>query len=391
MALWGKPAIARGPLGIITWTELLFLLMFVGLLAWSTSAYIHNMFATITTQSASRIEEKVWEVKLDSMALMLGLVGNICLSFLFFLVTRGSSVFRLLGLTSESSIKYHIWLGNIAMVFFTAHGLCYTIFCAKTHQISQMLKWKKVGISNVAGEVALLAGMAIWLTSIPRIRRSIFELFFYTHHLYILFVVFFILHVGFSYCWITLPGFYLFLIDRLLRFLQSQQKFRLVSARVLPCQAVELSFSKTPGLHYNPMSSIFLYIPSISKLQWHPFTITSSSNLDPEKLSVVIKSEGTWSQKLYEKLSQPSPMNHLQVSVEGPYGHASTHFQQYDKIVMFSGGSGINPFISIIRELLHKTNNPANKIPQLVLVAAFKRSVDLGILDLILPLSGTSQ
>nr|GEW90772.1 ferric reduction oxidase 2-like [Tanacetum cinerariifolium]GEW90773.1 ferric reduction oxidase 2-like [Tanacetum cinerariifolium] len=131
------------------------------------------------------------------------------------------------------------------------------------------------------------------------------------------------------------------------------------------------------------MSSIFVNIPSISKLQWHPFTITSSSNLDPEKLSVVIKSEGTWSQMLYEKLSQPSPMNHLQVSVEGPYGPASTHFQH--------GGSGITPFISIIRELLHKTNKPTNKIPHIVLIAAFKRSVDLGILDLILPVSGTSH
>lgn len=110
-----------------------------------------------------------------------------------------------------------------------------------------MLKWEKIGISNVAGEVALLTGIAVWLTSIPRIRRNIFELFFYTHHLYILFVVFFILHVGFSYCWITLPGFYLFLIDRMLRFLQSQQKVRLVSARILPCRAVELNFSKSPG------------------------------------------------------------------------------------------------------------------------------------------------
>lgn len=110
-----------------------------------------------------------------------------------------------------------------------------------------MLKWEKIGISNVAGEVGLLTGVTIWLTSISRIRRNIFELFFYTHHLYILFVIFFILHVGFSYCWITLPGFYLFLIDRFLRLMQSQQKVRLVSARVLPCQVVELNFSKTPG------------------------------------------------------------------------------------------------------------------------------------------------
>lgn len=203
---------------------------------------------------------------------MLGLLGNICLAFLFFPVTRGSSVLRLIGLTSESSIKYHIWLGHTTMVLFTAHGLGYTIFWARTHQLTQvrqapydsssilnlwdcwelmhllqMLKWETIGISNIAGELGLLTGIAIWLTSVPCIRRKIFELFYYTHHLYILFVVFFILHVGFSYCWITLPGFYLFLIDRLLRFLQSQQMVRVVSARVLPCKAVELNFSKTSG------------------------------------------------------------------------------------------------------------------------------------------------
>ncbi|XP_024969137.1 ferric reduction oxidase 2-like [Cynara cardunculus var. scolymus] len=344
-------------------------------------AYIHAMFATITTQSASRMGEKVWEVKLDSVGLMLGLAGNICLALLFFPVTRGSSVLRLIGLTSECSIKYHIWLGHTTMVFFTAHDhLC----------LIQMVKWEKIGISNVAGEVALLTGIAIWSTTIPRIRRSIFELFFYTHHLYILFVVFFILHAGFSYCWITLPGFYLFLIDRLLRFLQSQQKVRLVSARVLPCQAVELNFAKTPGLHYNSMSSIFINIPSISKLQWHPFSITSSSNLDLEKLSVVVKSEGTWSQKLYEELSLPSPIDHLQVSVEGPYGPASTNFHQYDNLVMFSGGSGITPFISIIRELLYIANESSNS-PQVLLIPAFKKSADLAMLDLLLPLSGTSH
>lgn len=69
---------------------------------------------------------------------MLGLVGNICLAFLFFPVTRGSSVLRLIGLTSESSIKYHIWLGHIVMTLFTAHGLCYIIFWAATHQSSEV-------------------------------------------------------------------------------------------------------------------------------------------------------------------------------------------------------------------------------------------------------------
>lgn len=111
----------------------------------------------------------------------------------------------------------------------------------------QMLKWDKVGVSNVAGEIALLAGLFLWVTTIPRIRTKVFELFFYAHHLYIIFMIFFIFHVGIPYASIMLPGFYLFLVDRFLRFLQSSRQVRVVSARVLPCETVELNFSKGHG------------------------------------------------------------------------------------------------------------------------------------------------
>jgi len=221
----------------------------------------------------------------------------------------------------------------------------------------QIFKWNKVGVSNVAGEVSLLAGLIMWAATLPSIRRKAFELFFYTHYLYIVFVVFYVLHLGFSSSCVALPGFYLFMIDRYLRFLQSQQKIRLVSARVLPCEAVELNFSKNlgewkalmncvsdsilssnflflshfaaTGLSYAPTSTIFINVPSISKLQWHPFTITSCSDTDPDTLSVVIKSSGTWSSTLYQKLSSSSPLSHLDVSIEGPYGHDSTFYSRY--------------------------------------------------------------
>ncbi|KAK6135252.1 hypothetical protein DH2020_031024 [Rehmannia glutinosa] len=300
-ASWRQPVLVKGPLGIVSWTELSFLVMFVALLVWSFSAYVHGMFKNITRQSSSKMGEHVWEVKLDSVALMLGLVGNICLSFLFF----------------------------------------------------PMLKWNKVGVSNVAGEVALLSGLAMWITSSSFVRRQLFELFFYTHHLYVVFVLFFVLHVGFSYSCIMLPGFYLFLIDRFLRFLQSQQSVRLISARVLPCQAMELNFSKDPRLTYNPSSIMFINVKSISKLQWHPFTVTSNCNTDSDQISIVIKSDGNWSQKLYEKLSSPTSMDRLEVSVEGPYSPTSTSTLRHDKLVLVSG--------------------------------------DLTMLDLLLPFSGTSH
>ncbi|KAI3419607.1 FAD-binding FR-type domain-containing protein, partial [Psidium guajava] len=386
---WKMPALVKGPLGIVSWIELALLTMFLALLVWSFSSYVHAMFANVA-QEAIRVRERMWEVKLDSAALLLGLVGNICLAFLFFPVTRGSSVLHFIGVTSEASVKYHIWFGHITMALFTAHGLCYAIFWADTHQISEMIKWQKIGVSNVAGEISLLAGVVMWATAFQRIRRKMFELFFYSHYLYIIFVLFFVLHVGFSTACLMLPGFYLFLIDRYLRFLQSRRKIRLVCTRVLPCQAVELNFSKSPGLSYTPTSTAFLNVPSISKLQWHPFTITSSSNLDPDKLSIVVKSEGRWTKMLYEILSSSSPVERLEISLEGPYGPPSTNLLRHDMLVMISGGSGITPFISIIRELLFAANTATHKAPRILLICAFKKELDLAMLELLLPDSGTN-
>lgn len=110
-----------------------------------------------------------------------------------------------------------------------------------------MLKWAKTDVSHVAGELSLLFGLIMWATTFTRIRRKFFELFLYTHYLYILFIVFFIFHVGISHACIMLPGFYLFVIDRYLRFLQSRRRVCLLSARLLPCQTLELNLSKHPG------------------------------------------------------------------------------------------------------------------------------------------------
>ncbi|CAN1751613.1 Ferric reduction oxidase 2 [Linum perenne] len=389
-ARWRKPFLIKGALGIVSWTELSFLLMFIALLSWSVYSYLHAMFAPIRQEAAAQ-GLKVWELKLSSTGLTLGLVGNICLAFIFFPVTRGSSVLQMIGLTSESSIKYHIWLGHMAMTLFTLHGLCYVVFWAETTRLLEMMKWDDLMVANVAGEVALAAGLLMWATSFTCVRRKFFELFFYTHHLYILFVIFYVFHVGFSSACTILPGIYLFAIDRFLRSLQSQQRVRLVSARVLPCRAVELNFAKSSGLRYNPTSSMFINIPSISKLQWHPFSVTSSSKLETDRISVVIKSEGHWTTKLYQKLSSPSSTTRLDVSVEGPYGPASSEFMRHDTLVLVSGGSGITPFISIIREILCLSNTKGIKTPKVLLICAFKHCADLTILDLLLPVPGSGS
>ncbi|KAI3793014.1 hypothetical protein L1987_35626 [Smallanthus sonchifolius] len=390
--IWKRPLIVMNPLGIVNMMELVFSAMFVVLLGWSLYNYLHVSFGNLHMHM---VGEKVWQAKFRSVSLRLGYIGNITWAFLFFPVTRGSSILRLVGLTSESSIKYHIWLGHISMVLFTLHSVGFVIYWGITDQMELMKQWSKTYLSNVAGEIAFVLALVMWVTSIRRVRQKMFEIFFYVHQTYILYVFFYIIHVGVAYFCLILPGIFLFLIDRYLRFLQSQTRIRLIAARLLPCHVIELNFSKVAGLEYNPTSILFVNVPSISTLQWHPFTVTSNANTEPDMLSIAIKCQGTWSHNLYKQLSASPIADTLQVSVEGPYGPTSPHFLSYENLVLISGGSGITPFISIIRELNFQHQQQLNdnrKIPtNIVLICAFKNSTDLSMLKLLLPLTSNTS
>ncbi|KAK1409130.1 hypothetical protein QVD17_35655 [Tagetes erecta] len=385
---WKRPLIVMNPLGIVNAMELMFSAMFIVLLGWSLYNYLHVSFGHLHMH---KVDEKVWQAKFRSVSLRLGYIGNITWAFLFFPVTRGSSVLRLVGLTSESSIKYHIWLGHISMVLFTAHSVGFIIYWGMTDQLELMKEWSQTYVSNVAGEIAFVLALVMWVTSIRSVRQKMFEIFFYVHQTYILYLFFYIIHVGVAYFCLILPGIFLFFIDRCLRFLQSQTRIRLIAARILPCDVIELNFSKTPGLEYNPTSMLFVNVPLISTLQWHPYTVTSNANTEPDTLSVVIKCQGTWSRKLYEELCGSS-IDSLQVSVEGPYGPTSSHFLSYENLVLIGGGSGITPFISIIRELTFQQLSNNRNIPtNILLICAFKNSTDLSMLNLLLPLTSNTS
>ena len=217
---------------------------------------------------------------MESGALRLGFAGNLVLAFLFIPVTRGSSILPLVGLTSEGSIKYHIWMGHIAMLLFTLHGLFYVIvwgsadklikvrkalfffffFFMKVQFCMQLLEWDPRDVSNLAGVIALLSGFVLWATTLKPLRRKMFEVFFYGHHFYVLFMLFFLLHVGIGFVFYVLPGIYLFMVDRFLRFLQSRNRVRLVSARLLPGDTVELNFAKSPSERSSSIKLLFILI-----------------------------------------------------------------------------------------------------------------------------------
>lgn len=111
-----------------------------------------------------------------------------------------------------------------------------------------MWKWQKKGRIYLAGEIAFITALVIWITSLPQVRRRRFEIFYYTHHLYMVFLVFFLFHTGDRHFYMVFPGVFLFGLDKLLRMIQSRPITCILSAKVLPGKAVELILPKDPSM-----------------------------------------------------------------------------------------------------------------------------------------------
>ena len=121
----------------------------------------------------------------------------------------------------------------------------------------QIIEWKSDGGANFAGVICYVFGLLIWVTTLPPVRKRYFELFYYTHHLYVLFIIFFALHVGDTYFSKAAGGIFLFMLDRFLRFWQSQKNVNVISTTCYPCGTVKLVLSK-PGSKISSETYCFL-------------------------------------------------------------------------------------------------------------------------------------
>ncbi|XP_050273124.1 ferric reduction oxidase 7, chloroplastic-like isoform X1 [Quercus robur] len=386
--LWTFPVLVDGPFGVVSATELIGIVLFVVYVIWAVYAYTTQILSVIS-QSQLTLKQKSCFI-LEYLGLRFGTIGLYCLAFLFLPVARGSVLLRLIDIPFEHATRYHVWLGHLTMELFTLHGLFYIIaWTIEGDLLQEILEWKDIGVANLAGVISLAAGLLMWMTSLHPVRKQKFELFFYTHQLYVIFVVFLALHVGDFVFSIAAGGIFLFILDRFLRFCQSRRTVDIISAKCLPCGTVELMLSKPGNLRYNALSFIFLQVRELSWLQWHPFSVSSSPLDGKYHLSVLIKVLGEWTEKLRGNIMNSSEADlHLQpqtkiiASVEGPYGHELPYHLMYENLILVAGGIGISPFLAILSDILHRTREGKPCLPRNILIVwAVKRSNELPLLS----------
>jgi predicted ferric reductase len=140
-----------------------------------------------------------------------------------------------------------------------------------------------------------------------------------------------------------------------------------------------------PGAH------VYLYLPKISGLQSHPFSVAwseqhtahsrsfdneklPSSNLDVENsarlrtsISLVVHKRTGMTSNLFSKARAAGGTMTLKGAVEGPYG-ALESLHSYGTVVLFAGGIGITHQISHIRDLIQGYNDGRVATRKIVLI-----------------------
>ncbi|MQL79991.1 hypothetical protein Taro_012450 [Colocasia esculenta] len=256
--------------------------------------------------------------------------------------------------------------------------------------------WFVKGIEGWTGVVMVVLMAIAYILAQPWFRRNRlsprnplrrltgFNAFWYSHHLFVIVYVLFVIHGLFlflskkwykktTWMYLAIPVM-LYACERLLRALRSGYKtVRIQKVAVYPGNVMALYMSKPSGFKYTSGQYIFANCAAVSPFQWHPFSITSAPGDD--YLSIHIRTVGDWTSQLravFSEVCQPATADQsglLRVDseiggdgndrglpkllIDGPYGAPAQDYRNYDVLLLVGLGIGATPLISIVKDVLN--------------------------------------
>ena len=232
--------------------------------------------------------------------------------------------------------------------------------------------------AGITGVLLCVCLLVIVSSSTSLIRRSFYEIFWFAHHLFVIFFICLIIHglqglvkaqinltdhnpeicstrfldwgrddqclvyprfqgsQATSWMWLCFP-LGLYTLERLLRFFRSLQHVEVVDVIRHESNVIELRFRTNFTTKPQPGQYIYLKCFSIAKFEWHPFTVTSAPQ--ENYVSVHIRTVGNWTKELASKFRM-YPQDIPRLSVDGPYGSPADDVFNYDGVVLVGAGIG---------------------------------------------------
>ncbi|GMF12910.1 unnamed protein product [Phytophthora lilii] len=318
-----------------------------------------------------------------------GSLPVIAMIAVFALAVRNNSILlTLTGLPFERALLYHKFFGVVALLLAGLHGLAWVLQDEGVAIARRRRRLRDDGEPlmerKLSGALCFYLMAALWVFSWSPIRRRFYEAFLRMHWLLFIGIVAFAIIHGAGGVVIGLIPWALDLVFR--HGYLVQKYFRGGLLNIFRCKSgdaskpgvisqQQVSMSHLPGdilriqfprvrsdtgesFKYEAGQYVFICVPKISLLEWHPFTISSSPN--EVLVTIHIKALGDWTKKLLAAVPFTSDGNQqvvpaqFPILVDGPYGSVSIHIDNpktYSHVALFSGGIGITPMQSIANQL----------------------------------------
>lgn len=253
-------------------------------------------------------------VSYDFLTMIRGTCGAGCLSLLDFHIVFHKLCGVLLFLYSTSHTICHLY-GTIPAMsnpdnFSTFSTTIKTFGWTETPTPWQVLFGSLPGLTGVILQIAITM---LLVTSLECVRRRYFQLFSYTHMFFFpVFIFGTVLHgaqrwlnFGFPTAapFFVIPVLIYFIMLFRRGFDMCRRPFRVAKIAFVNNKSfMSLNLEVPKGYTWKSGQYAFINVPSISKWQWHPFSIASSPN--GYYLSFMIKSAGNWTDKLVAEFAK---------------------------------------------------------------------------------------
>ncbi|CAH2057944.1 unnamed protein product, partial [Iphiclides podalirius] len=271
-----------------------------------------------------------------------------CLNFncswvLVLMLRNCITALRVRGLGSFLPLDHHIYLHKLTGVLIIIYSIVHTIMhlCnfslivvndpilnAKNYTVWEWVGTSRPGLFGLVGGAANPTGLALVVIlfvlttcSRPAVRRGgSFEVFYWTHLLYIPFWILVIFHAPNFWKWFILPGG-IYIIERIMRlaWMRSERGKTYISTGILlPSRVTHLVIRRPPLFDFHAGDYVFVNVPAIATYEWHPFTISSAPEQE-DYLWLHVRGVGEWTNRLHAYFER----EHRRLNA--PEAHAQAH------------------------------------------------------------------
>lgn len=258
----------------------------------------------------------------------------------------------------DDAIGFHRMVGHVIVFLGLAHGGMVVASYLTGHSKASIDGFFLHTQHAITGVVLVVVVGIMWLFALGFVRKSSrFELFYFTHLLYLVWFVVAILHAHVFAFWAALPilGF---VIEHILQFARRAKQTRIIEAQALRSGVTSLELDPPKGFQWNPGDYAFLCIPAIAKHEWHPFTISSA--MESGALTFHVRTLGNWTSALRRRVehNEASGSDEMMAAyVDGPYGTPSAHIFDSRFAVFIGAGIGVTPFASVLAAFIYRANS----------------------------------